>query len=90
MGKVVLQQCQDYRLTTAKILFYAKDFPELLQGFIWKGIDMIPDFPKFNNFLNLLEKNFDGRIESVQIEYVGVVSGEEWSSFSSYRGVTKH
>lgn len=89
-SEVVSQQCQDYRLTTAEILYYVRDFPKLAQSFLWQGLDMIPDFPKLNDFLNLLETNFEGSIDTVRIGYVGIVSEEEWDSFSTYRGETKH
>lgn len=84
-SKTVSQQCQDYRLTTAEVLYCVQDFPDLLQSFLWQGLDMIPDFPKFNTFLNCLEENFDGCIKSARIGYVGVISEEEWNDvFSRY------
>jgi len=87
-SKVVSQQCRDYRLTTAKILYYVPDFPELLQSFLWQGLDMIPDFPHLNDFVDIWEKNLDGRIESIQIGYDEIVSDEEWDIFPSHYDAT--
>ena len=35
---------QDYRLTTAEILYKMPDYPNLLQSYLWQSLDRVPDF----------------------------------------------
>ena len=37
---------QDYRLTTAEILYKMPDYPNLLQSYLWQSLDRVPDFPR--------------------------------------------
>ncbi len=69
---------QDYRLTTAEILYYMPDFPNLLQSYLWQSLDRVPDFPKLNDFLTFWEKKLDGKLHSVRIGYVGIIQPTEW------------
>ena len=34
----------NYRLTTAEILYQMPDFPGLLQTFLWQNLDLAPEF----------------------------------------------
>ena len=38
-------QLQDYRLTTAEILYHLPDHPGMLQTYIWQDLDIAPRFP---------------------------------------------
>jgi uncharacterized protein Usg len=58
---------QDYRLTTAEILYHMPDHPALLQSFIWQQLDIAPKFPVLNKFLNFWEKEIEGKLHSVKI-----------------------
>ncbi len=69
---------QDYRLTTAEILYQIPEFPDLLQSYLWQSLDRIPDFPKLNDFLSAWEKDLEGKLHSVRIGYVGIIQPEEW------------
>ncbi len=69
---------QDYRLTTAEILYHMPDYPDLLQSYLWQSLDRIPDFPKLNEFLGCWEKKLDGKLHSVRIGYVGIIQPTEW------------
>ncbi len=69
---------QDYRLTTAEILYQIPEYPELLQSYLWQSLDRIPDFPKLNDFLSAWEKDIEGKLHSVRIGYVGIIQPEEW------------
>jgi len=70
---------QDYRLTTAEILYQIPEFPDLLQSYLWQSLDRVPDFPKLNDFLSSWEKDIEGKLHSVRIGYVGIIQPEEWS-----------
>ncbi len=69
---------QDYRLTTAEILYHMPDYPDLVQCYLWQSLDRIPDFPKLNHFLSSWELKLDGKLHSVRIGYVGLLQPTEW------------
>ena len=58
---------QDYRLTTAEILYRLPDHPVLLQTFVWQNLDIAPKFPVLNKFLMFWEKEIEGKLHSVKI-----------------------
>ena len=57
----------DYRLTTAEILYHMPDHPVLLQSYIWQELDIAPEFPVLHKFLSFWEKQLDGKLHSVKI-----------------------
>ena len=69
---------EDYRLTTAEILYHPPDHPDLLQTYVWQSLDRVPDFPKLNDFLDFWQKELEGKLHSVRVAYVGVVEPVEW------------
>ncbi len=69
---------QDYRLTTAEILYKMPEYPNLLQSYLWQSLDRVPDFPKLNEFLGFWEAKLDGTLHSVRIGYVGIMQPAEW------------
>ena len=69
---------EDFRLTTAEILYRMPDFPNLLQSYLWQSLDRIPDFPKLNGFLSHWEGKRTGSLHSVRIGYVGILQPTEW------------
>ena len=70
---------EDYRLTTAEILYHLPDHPDMLQSYIWKSLDRIPDFPKLTEFLALWEESRDGALHSVRIAIVGEAEESDWA-----------
>jgi uncharacterized protein Usg len=70
---------QDYRLTTAEILYHQADYPDLTQSFLWQSLDRLPDFPKLTHFIERWRDAQEGEIQAVRIGYVGLVGPEEWS-----------
>ena len=74
----ILGDSQDYRLTTAEILYQIPEYPDLLQSYLWQSLDRVPDFPKLNGFLSTWEKDLEGKLHSVRIGYVGIIQPEEW------------
>jgi len=57
----------DYRLTTAEILYHMPDHPALLQSYVWQELDIAPKFPVLNRFLSFWEKEIEGKLHSVKI-----------------------
>lgn len=58
---------QNYRLTTAEILYHMPDHPSLLQTYLWQEYDQQPDFPILMRFLNFWQHELDGRLHSVNV-----------------------
>ena len=69
---------QDYRLTTAEILYRVPEYPNLLQSYLWQSLDRVPDFPKLNKFLQFWERELVGNLHSVRVGYVGIMQPAEW------------
>jgi uncharacterized protein Usg len=72
------QQLDGYRLTTAEILYHLPDHPALLQSFVWQDLDIAPSYPVLNKFLDFWGRELDGKVHSVRVASVGVVSASEW------------
>ncbi len=63
----LITQLQNYRLTTAEIIYHLPDHPKLLQSFIWQEYDLAPKFPELKRFLDFWTKEIDGKLHSVYI-----------------------
>jgi len=68
----------DYRLTTAEILYHMPDHHHLLQTFIWQELDRLPDFPRLNGFLEFWQSELDGKLHTVRVACVGLIQPTEW------------
>lgn len=70
---------EDFRLTTAWILYYLPAYPDLPQWFRWQSLDRLPDFPNLNCFLNFWEANRSGKFHEVRIDYVKIMdNSNDW------------
>lgn len=56
---------EDFRLTTAEIIYRLPDHPGVLQSFIWQDYDLPPEFPKLHHFLEFWSRSLDGKLHSV-------------------------
>lgn len=65
---------QDYRLTTAEILYYMPDHPGVLQTFVWQDYDVAPKFPVLGKFLTFWENNIEGPLHSVNVASADIIS----------------
>lgn len=68
------EQLAGKRLTTAEILYYMPERPRLLQSFVWQTLDLAPEFPRMNRFLEFWRAEIDAVIHSVSISCQGLVS----------------
>ncbi len=75
------KQLYNFRLTTAQILYHMPDHPALLQTYIWQDLDLQPDFPTLQRFLNFWESNLDGRLHSVTIASAKLIQPSEIRHF---------
>lgn len=57
----------DYRLTTAEIIYHMPDHPSLLQSYVWQEFDLAPKFPQLKKFLDFWEAKLDGKLHSVKV-----------------------
>jgi len=62
-----------WRLTTAEILYRLPDHPALLQSFVWQELDLLPDFPALQKFLDFWERKIEGKLYSVKICHADVI-----------------
>ena len=68
------RQLNDYRLTTAEILYRLPDHPALLQSYLWQDYDLAPRFPVLHRFLDFWEHNLDGQLHSVQVGSLPIIA----------------
>lgn len=70
---------QNYRLTTAEILYHMPDHPALLQSFIWQNLDQCPRFPVLRRFIDYWKKELDGKLYRVRIAMVSDIRAADYS-----------
>jgi uncharacterized protein Usg len=75
IGQLLLE---NYRLTTAEILYRLPDHPSLLQSYVWQDLDLNPDFPVLRKFLNFWERELDGRLYSVKVASCDIIKPSEF------------
>lgn len=73
----LIKQLDNYRLTTAEILYHMPDHPDLLQSYIWQEYDMAPKFPVLKQFLDFWAREIDGKLHSVNIASKGIISAND-------------
>ena len=76
MANLILQ-LQDYRLTTAEILYHLPDHPQLLQSFLWQEYDLAPHFPELNRFLQFWSREIEGKLHSVRVGSKKLITAED-------------
>ena len=69
----LVRQLQDYRLTTAEILYHLPDHPNLLQSFIWQDLDIAPRYPVLRKFLDFWTREIEGTLHSVRVASASLV-----------------
>ena len=69
----LVRQLQDYRITTAEILYRLPDHPNLLQSYIWQELDIAPRFPVLHKFLDFWSREIEGTLHSVRVDSVGMI-----------------
>jgi uncharacterized protein Usg len=72
------KQLQDYRLTTAEIIYHMPDHPSLLQSYIWQELDIAPRFPILHKFLRFWEERLEGKLYMVKVAHLELISPGEF------------
>ena len=67
MDRSFVAQLNDYRITTAEILYWMPDHKHVLQSFVWQNLDLAPRFPRLTKFLDFWSRNLDGKLHSVRV-----------------------
>ncbi len=75
IGRIVLE---NYRLTTAEILYRLPDHPSLLQMYLWQDLDLNPDFPVLHRFLDFWERELEGKLHSVKVASCTIIKPSEF------------
>jgi uncharacterized protein Usg len=75
------KQLQDYRLTTAEIIYRLPDHPALLQSFIWQEFDIAPRFPILKKFLRFWEVTLEGQLYLVKVAHQALIKPGEFRYF---------
>ena len=78
------RQLKGYRLATAEILYHMPDHPSLIQTFVWQNLDLSPKYPRLMKFLEFWEKNLDGRLHSVTVGAMELISASEVGSAEEF------
>jgi uncharacterized protein Usg len=76
------KQLQDYRLTTAEIIYHLPDHPALLQAYIWQELDIAPRFPILHKFLHFWERSLDGKLYMVKVASQSLIKPSEFRYFN--------
>jgi uncharacterized protein Usg len=66
-------QLNDYRLTTAEILYHLPDHPGLLQTYVWQELDLAPRFPVLRRFLDFWSRELDGKLHSIRVANAAII-----------------
>jgi uncharacterized protein Usg len=72
------KRLQDYRLTTAEIIYHLPDHPALLQSYIWQEFDIAPRFPILHSFLRFWETRLEGKLCVVKVASQSLVKPSEF------------
>lgn len=69
---------EQYRLTTAEIVYRLPDHPSLLQTYVWQDMDVNPDFPILRRFLHFWERELEGRLYAVKVASCEIIKPSEF------------
>ena len=79
MDRNFVAQLNDYRITTAEILYWMPDHRHVLQSFVWQNLDLAPRFPNLTKFLEFWESNLEGKLHRVRVANAKLIKPAEFS-----------
>ena len=77
MDRCFVAQLNDYRITTAEILYWMPDHKHLLQSYVWQEYDLFPEFPELQKFLAFWQEKLDGPLHSVRVAHCKLIKPAE-------------
>ncbi|WP_342642462.1 aspartate-semialdehyde dehydrogenase [Rhodoligotrophos ferricapiens] len=60
---------EQLQLTTAEILYYMPDHPEILQTFVWQHYDAAPRYPRLTRFLEFWRTSIEATLAEVRVAH---------------------
>ncbi|WP_422034086.1 usg protein [Reyranella sp.] len=78
MDRSFVAQLNDYRITTAEILYWMPDHKHVLQSFLWQNLDQAPRFPALTKFLDFWDRNLDGKLHKVTVANTQLIKPAEF------------
>ena len=79
MDRNFVAQLNDYRITTAEILYWMPDHKHVLQSFVWQNLDLAPRFPNLTKFLEFWEAKLEGKLHRVRVANAQLIKPAEFS-----------
>jgi uncharacterized protein Usg len=76
------RQLNNYRLTTAEILYHLPDHPDLLQTYVWQDLDLAPRYPQLQRFLEFWKRELEGKLHSVRVGSAQLIQPARWQHAS--------
>ncbi len=71
------RQLQNYRITTAEIIYRMPDHPSLLQTYVWQELDIAPRFPILRKFLHFWDTRLEGKLYLVKVAHQILIKPSE-------------
>jgi len=79
------KQLEDYKLTTAQIIYHMPDHVNLLQEFIWQEYDLAPHYPTLHEFINFWVEKIEGKLHSVYVARQELITPSDYR-FADWQG----
>jgi uncharacterized protein Usg len=78
MDTSFIAQLNDYRITTAEILYWMPDHRHVLQTYIWQNVDLAPRFPNLTKFLDFWDRELEGKLHKVTVANARLIKPAEF------------
>lgn len=79
------KQLENYRLTTAQIIYHLPDHENLLQEFIWQEYDVAPLYPTLHEFIDFWIEEIEGKLHSVYVARKELITPGDYR-FAEWQG----
>jgi uncharacterized protein Usg len=74
------KQVLGYGLTTAEILYWLPDHPNILQTYLWQEYDLYPHFPTLRGFLDFWKRDIEGKLHAVRVSHNHLIKASEFQN----------
>jgi len=65
-------------MTTAEILYHLPDHPNLLQTYVWQHLDIAPQYPELQKFLDFWKREIEGPLHSVRVASAKLITPSKY------------
>ena len=84
----ITKQLDDYRLTTAQIIYHMPDHENVLQEFIWQEYDLAPQYPTLHGFIDFWVEKIEGKLHSVYVAKQELITPGDYR-FAEWQGTVQ-